>query len=134
MDERIRNLLGDAGLADLILETADPELGAKLTAALDRTLTAPTPIRQALRRDVSRQLYWMGVMGRTFVDAIRRHHPAFPLRPELGGTGDPFAHLPPLSAELTALIAEFPPPTDATVASTTDAPPAAASPAAPSAS
>jgi hypothetical protein len=46
----------------------------------------------------------MGQMGQTFVDHLRERHPDLPLRPELGGHGDPWAHLPPLSPALRALV------------------------------
>ena len=108
MDERIRNLLGDAGLSDLCVEVSSPDLQAQVTAGLDRLFTAPEPVRQALRKDVARQLRLMGTMGQTFVEAVRRRHPAFPIREGLGADGDPIAHLPPLSSELQTLLAEFP--------------------------
>ncbi len=113
MDERIANLLGDAGLSELCLEVADPALGERLDAALTRVLTDPAPVRAALTKDVARQLRLMGTMGQTFVEAIRRRHPAFPLREGLGAAGDPLAHLPPLSPTLTALLAAHPPQRDA---------------------
>jgi len=109
MDERIRNLLGDAGLSDLCIEVSAQDLRGKVEACLARVFADPTPVRNALRKDVARQLYLMGTMGQTFVEAIRRRHPAFPIRAGLGHAGDVMAHLPSLSAELQALLVEFPP-------------------------
>jgi polysaccharide pyruvyl transferase WcaK-like protein len=108
MDERIRNLLGDAGLPELCIETSDAALGDKVAAGIDRVFADPASVKNALRKDVARQLRLMGTMGQTFVEAVRRRHPAFPIRPGLGKDGDPLAHLPPLSAELQALLVEFP--------------------------
>lgn len=108
MDERIRNLLGDAGLSDLCIEVSAPDLEARVTAGLDRLFSDAAPVRQALRKDVARQLRLMGTMGQTFVEAVKRRHPAFPIREGLGHAGDPIAHLPPLGPELLALLAEHP--------------------------
>ena len=114
MDERIRNLLGDAGLSELCIEVSADDLRGKIEAGLARIFADPTPIRTALKKDVAHQLYLMGTMGQTFVEAIRRRHPAFPIREGLGRTGDVLAHLPSLSPELQALLVEFPPvPADA---------------------
>ena len=107
MDERIRNLLGDAGLSDLCIEVSADDLRGKVEAGLASIFADPERVRTALRKDVARQLYLMGTMGQTFVEAVRRRHPEFPIREGLGHAGDPIAHLPPLSDELEALLAEF---------------------------
>jgi polysaccharide pyruvyl transferase WcaK-like protein len=104
MDERISNLLGDAGLSELSVEVADADLEGRVKAGLARLFGDPEPVRAALRRDVVRQLRLMGTMGQSFVEAVRRRHPRFPIREGLGAGGDPWAHLPPLAPGLKALI------------------------------
>jgi hypothetical protein len=42
-----------------------------------------------------------------FADHLRERHPDFPLRPELGGHGDPWAHLPPLPPAVEALAERY---------------------------
>lgn len=46
-------------------------------------------------------------MGGMLADYVREKHPEFPLRAEFGSHGDPWAHLPPMSKELEALIAKY---------------------------
>ncbi len=104
MDERIRNLMRDRGTPELALEVDDPELGAavyRTLVALDRDAAA---IRAGIGATVVRNLERMGRMGQILVDHLRERHPALPIRPALGEHGDPWAHLPPLSPELQALV------------------------------
>lgn len=107
MDERIRNLMGDAHLPELSLEVGADDLAPSLIAAVDRLITEPLPVREKLQRDVARQLHLMGTMGQTFIEAIRARHPALPIREGLGEGGDPIAHLPPLSTELLQLLSRY---------------------------
>lgn len=107
MDERIENLMTDAGLPELSLKVGADNLTPALIAAVDRLLTHPLPVRDALQRDVARQLHLMGTMGQTFIEAVRERHPALPIREGLGKDGDPMAHLPPLNAELQALVSRY---------------------------
>ena len=46
-------------------------------------------------------------MGQVFVDHVRVRHPAFPIRPELGRQGDPWAHLPPVSPAVEAQVSRI---------------------------
>ena len=103
MDERLRNLMADRGQPDLCLEVDDPDLADRLH---DRLLTVDRDrgaIRAGIERCVVANLERMGRMGRVLVDHVRERHPDLPLRADLGGHGDPWAHLPPLSANLEAL-------------------------------
>lgn len=104
MDERITNLLGDAGLGDLCLQAGDPTLQGRIEAGLDRILAERESLGTRIEAEVVRQLHRMGVMGRTFIDALQRRHPELPVRDGLGGDGDPLAHLPPLGPDLQALL------------------------------
>ena len=58
-------------------------------------------------RCVVRNLERMGVMGRDLVDHLRQRHPELPIRSALGGSGDPWEHLPPPSPRVEALIARY---------------------------
>jgi polysaccharide pyruvyl transferase WcaK-like protein len=104
MDERIRNLMADRGTPDLSVTVDDPELPAKVERMLHRLHDDAESLRVGIDRTVAENLYRMGQMGQTFVDHLRERHPDLPLRPELGGHGDPWAHLPPLSPALRALV------------------------------
>src|SRR5690606_41991872 len=61
-------------------------------------------IREGIALTVVDNLRRMGEMGQMLVDHLRARHPDLPIRPALGGHGDPWAHLPPLSAPLQALV------------------------------
>ncbi len=107
MDERIENLMTDAGLPELSLQVESETLAPDLVAAIDRLMTNPQPVRDAFQKDVARQLHLMGTMGQTFIEAVRERHPAMPIPDGFGKDGDPIAHLPPLSDNLKALLARF---------------------------
>lgn len=103
MDERLRNLLGDRGQADLCLEVDDPELAERVLAGL-RRLDADGEAVGARARDAVRgELEAMGRMGLELVAEVRRIYPDLAL-PERG-RDDWRAHLPPLAPELEALAA-----------------------------
>lgn len=104
MDERIRNLMIDRGTPELALTVDDPELAAHLYDALRRVDADVEAVRDGIGRCVVRNLLRMGQMGQVLVDHLRARHPELPLRPELGGGGDPWAHLPPLSPSLSRLV------------------------------
>lgn len=105
MDERIRNLMADRGTPDLCLSVDDPNLAESLWAAVTRVDAEEGAIRDGVARCVVSNLRRMGEMGQILVDHLRARHPDLPIRPELGEHGDPWAHLPPLSPSLEALIA-----------------------------
>jgi hypothetical protein len=48
--DRMRVFLKDAGLADLQVDALQPDLGARLSAALDRSLGDPDAIRTRFAR------------------------------------------------------------------------------------
>jgi hypothetical protein len=104
MDERIRNLMNDRGQPELALEVDDPLLSDKLLNALKTVAANPQSTRAQIEDCVARNILMMGKMGMEFVELIREKHPEFPFREELGGRGDPWDHLPPLSNELRELI------------------------------
>lgn len=104
MDERIRNLMADRNQPELALEVDDPDLATKLLRSLEQLEANPALVREQIETCVVRNLNTMGQMGMELVELIRARHPEFPFRSELGIQGDPWAHLPPLSNQLHALI------------------------------
>ncbi len=105
MDERIANLMDDRGTPELSLRVDQPGLGRAVHKTLVRLHDDKESLREGIARTVVSNLERMGQMGQVFVDHLRERHPELPLRAELGSHGDPWDHLPPLSAELEALIA-----------------------------
>lgn len=104
MDERIRNLMVDRGTPELALTVDDPDLADKLYAVLHRLDADADALRDGIGRCVVQNIERMGHMGQILVDHLRERHPDLPVRPELGEHGDPWAHLPPLSPALQALV------------------------------
>jgi hypothetical protein len=104
MDERIRNLMADRGTPELSLEVDDPALGAKVEATLLRLHHDADVLADGIGRCVVENLERMGRMGVDFVDHLRERHPALPIRADLGGSGDPWAHLPPLPRAVEDLV------------------------------
>lgn len=104
MDERIRNLMKDRGTPELALEVDDPDLADRVEATLERLARDGEVLRGGIARCVVKNLERMGEMGRSLVDHSRQYHPEFPFAGGLGGDGDPWAHLPPLSRDLEVLV------------------------------
>lgn len=105
MDERIRNLMADRGQPHLSLECDDPELEAKTFAMLETMERDADAIRLGIDRCVVKNLVRMGRMGMVLVDHVRKRHPEFPFRAELGRHGDPWDHLPGLAPAVQAIVA-----------------------------
>lgn len=104
MDERIRNLMDDRGTPELALSVDDPDLADRVFDVLCRLDADAEAIREGIALTVVDNLRRMGEMGQMLVDHLRVRHPDLPIRPDLGGHGDPWAHLPPLSPSLRALV------------------------------
>ena len=105
MDERIPNLMADRGQPELALRVDDPDLAGQLHRTLEHTEKNADAIRDGMEACVARSIETMGWMGARFVQMVQAHYPEFPFREELGNTEDPWVHLPPLSPDLTALVA-----------------------------
>ena len=117
MDERIRNLMADRGQPELCLGVDDPGLATGVHAVLERLWRDGESIADGIGRTVVTNLERMGEMGITLVDFVRARHPEMPVREgagsvEHGGSGDPWAHLPPLPAAVAALVARYRTPVD----------------------
>jgi len=104
MDERIRNLMHELGQAHLLLDVSDPELEAKLLAALDRLERERDDIREAMGRTVVKNLKAMARMGVYFEQQVQRQYPEFPVRRGVAGWED---YLPPLSPTLRRLVETY---------------------------
>ena len=104
MDERIHNLMADRGTPELALEVDDPDLGDRTYEMIVRLHRQGDAVRDGIGACVSRNLFRMGEMGAALVDHVRVHHPDLPFGANLGAGGDPWAHLPPLSPSLEALV------------------------------
>lgn len=94
MDERIRNLMIDRGQPHLSLDCDDPELEAKTRTMLATLIRDADDIRLGIDVAIEKNLERMGRMGMILVDHVKKRHPEFPFRPELGRDGDPWDHLP----------------------------------------
>jgi polysaccharide pyruvyl transferase WcaK-like protein len=108
MDERIRNLMIDRGTPELALEVDDPELGPRLTAAVERVHAERAALRTGIGACVVRNLHTLGRMGGILVDHVRERHPEMPFHPDLGEHGDPLAHLPPMGDRIRELLDQHP--------------------------
>lgn len=106
MDERIRNLMHDRGHAHLLHTVDDADLESALERSLDTLWNDAGEVRAGIDRCVATNLERMGRMGMHLVDHVRAHHPQFPFAAELGSSGDPFRHLPPLPPHLTRVLEE----------------------------
>lgn len=104
MDERIRNLMKDRGTPELALEVDDPDLYEKCCTMLKHMIANADSIREGIDGCVYANLERMGQMGQILVDHVRKQHPEFPFRPELGEHGDPWDHLPPLAPTVQELV------------------------------
>jgi polysaccharide pyruvyl transferase WcaK-like protein len=107
MDERIRNLMGDRSQPELCLRVDEEDLGDKVYETIRLLDREQERIRDGIGECVVTNLGRMGEMGGMLADYVREKHPEFPLRAEFGTHGDAWAHLPPMSKELHALITKY---------------------------
>lgn len=101
MDERIRNVMTDAGLKDLVFEVDEVDLASKLEYAVSRVVEEKDRIRRDISTFIPKQLELMGNMGKDFLDEVCRVYPEFPRNPKLATWKD---YLPPLSPEVAKLM------------------------------
>jgi polysaccharide pyruvyl transferase WcaK-like protein len=104
MDERIPNLMADRGTPELALRVDQPDLADALLLTLRRLHTDSEGLKAGIEATVADNLVRMGQMGQLLVDHLRERHPDFPLRPNLGGSGDPVDHLPPVSSAVRQIL------------------------------
>ena len=98
MDERIRNLMNERGHPDLLMNVDDPDLEARLLAALENLAREGEPIAAGIGRTVVRNLKVMARMGVYFEEEVQRRYPDFPTRRGEWSWED---YLPPMSDGLS---------------------------------
>jgi len=104
MDERIRNLMGERGHGDLLMNVDDPDLESKLLVAMDRLCKEREAIAAGIGRTVVKNLKVMARMGVYFEEEVQRRYPEFPTRKGEWGWED---YLPPMSNGLKQLVEAF---------------------------
>ncbi|HEV3307652.1 MAG TPA: polysaccharide pyruvyl transferase family protein [Candidatus Sulfotelmatobacter sp.] len=104
MDERIRNLMGERGHEDLLMNVDDPDLESKLLVAMDRLCKEREAIAAGIGRTVVKNLKVMARMGVYFEEEVQRRYPEFPTRKGEWGWED---YLPPMSNGLKQLVEAF---------------------------
>jgi polysaccharide pyruvyl transferase WcaK-like protein len=104
MDERIRNLMRDRGHEDLLMNVDDPDLEAKLLAALEKLATDGEQIADGIGRTVVKNLKVMARMGVYFEEELQRRYPDFPTRKGQWSWED---YLPPMDEGLRRLCGMY---------------------------
>lgn len=104
MDERIRNLMNERGHKDLLMQVDDPDLEARVLAALEILDSDGERITDGIARTVVRNLKLMAHMGVYFEEEVQRRYPEFPTRRGEWGWED---YLPPMSEGLRELVKAY---------------------------
>jgi polysaccharide pyruvyl transferase WcaK-like protein len=104
MDERIRNLMGERGHGNLLLEVDDPDLEARLVDVLETLYQDKDEIRDGIGRCVVSNLQKMAKMGVYFEEHVQRCYRDLSIRQ---GTLSWEDYLPRMSPELDALVTEY---------------------------
>jgi polysaccharide pyruvyl transferase WcaK-like protein len=104
MDERIRNLMGERGQEDLLMNVDDPDLEAKLMVVLEKLATQGEAISVGIGQTVVKNLKVMARMGVYFEEEVQRRYPEFPTRKGEWSWED---YLPPMSGGLKQLAEAF---------------------------
>lgn len=104
MDERIANLLQDAGHPELLLKVNDGDLATRLFDTMRSAYARREQLRQDNRRFVPSQLKLLAQMGMDFEDEVLRVYPNFPKRNVPRTTEN---YLPKLSPSLQLLMETY---------------------------
>jgi polysaccharide pyruvyl transferase WcaK-like protein len=102
MDERIRNLMRERQHPELLMTVDDPDLEAKLLAALKVLAAEGERVSDGIARTVVKNLKVMAQMGVFFEEEVQRRYPEFPTRTGEWSWED---YLPPMSGSLRQLLA-----------------------------
>ena len=102
MDERIRNLMREREHPELLMTVDDPDLEAKLLAALQVLAAEGERVSDGIARTVVKNLKVMAQMGVFFEEEVQRRYPEFPTRTGEWSWED---YLPPMSGSLRQLLA-----------------------------
>jgi polysaccharide pyruvyl transferase WcaK-like protein len=101
MDERISNLMRERGHEHLLMSVDDPDLEARLLAALEALRSDAESIRAAMGRTVVENLKRMARMGVFLERNVHELYPEFPVHGGLRSWED---YLPPLTPQLRKLV------------------------------
>jgi len=104
MDERIRNLMGERGHADLLMNVDDADLEPRLLTALETLYRDGEAVAVGIAKTVVKNLKLMAQMGVYFEEEVQRRYPEFPTRKGEWSWED---YLPPMSAELLELADQY---------------------------
>jgi polysaccharide pyruvyl transferase WcaK-like protein len=104
MDERIRNLMNERGHPELLMNVDDPELEARILAALEILDRDGERIADGIARSVVRNLKLMARMGVYFEEEVQRRYPEFPTRRGEWSWED---YLPSMSEGLKQLVTAY---------------------------
>lgn len=104
MDERIRNLMGERGHPDLLMNVDDADLESRLLTALETLYRDGEAVAAGIARTVVKNLKLMAQMGVYFEEEVQRRYPEFPTRKGEWSWED---YLPPMSAELLELADQY---------------------------
>ena len=104
MDERIRNLMGERGHEELLMNVDDSDLEPRLLAALEKLATEGERVADGIGRTVVKNLKVMARMGVYFEEELQRRYPEFPTRKGQWGWED---YLPPMDAGLHRLVGMY---------------------------
>jgi polysaccharide pyruvyl transferase WcaK-like protein len=104
MDERIRNLMGERGHADLLMNVDDADLEPRLLTALETLYREGEAVAAGIAKTVVKNLKLMAQMGVYFEEEVQRRYPEFPTRKGEWSWED---YLPPMSAELLELADQY---------------------------
>jgi polysaccharide pyruvyl transferase WcaK-like protein len=104
MDERIRNLMGERGHADLLMNVDDADLEPRLLTALETLYTDGEAVAAGIAKTVVKNLKLMAQMGVYFEEEVQRRYPEFPTRKGEWSWED---YLPPMSTELLELADQY---------------------------
>ncbi len=104
MDERIRNIMRERGHQELLMTVDDPDLEAKLFAALETLASDGERIADGIARTVVKNLKVMARMGVYFEEEVQRRYPEFETRRGEWSWED---YLPPMNASLRQLVAAY---------------------------
>src|SRR5205823_12029322 len=102
--ERIRNLMRERGHPELLMTVDDPDLEARLLAALEELATQGERVTDGIARTVVKNLKLMARMGVYFEEEVQRRYPEFTTRRGEWSWED---YLPPMGAELRGLMEAY---------------------------
>jgi len=96
--------MGERGHPDLLMNVDDPDLEARLLAAMDKLHREAEAVADGIARTVVRNLKVMARMGIYFEEEVQRRYPEFETRKGEWSWED---YLPPIDQGLKSLVAAY---------------------------